>query len=101
MHTYLATSGEFAKTTRHGRYGDAVEELDWGIGELTKTLDRLGFLNNTLIYFTSDNGGHLEEVNHKGELEGGYNGIYRGMNYELLQSDYKPTSYNTKACLAL
>jgi len=30
-------------------------QLDWCVGELTKTLDRLG-LANTLIVFCSDNG---------------------------------------------
>nr|KAG5711998.1 hypothetical protein BaRGS_026439 [Batillaria attramentaria] len=26
----------------HGPYGDAVEEMDWGVGQVRNTLDRLG-----------------------------------------------------------
>ncbi len=40
-----------------GRYGDFIMELDWMVGEVLKTLDDLGIADNTLILFTSDNGG--------------------------------------------
>jgi Sulfatase len=53
--------------------------MDWGVGQIVNCLERLGVLNNTLIYFTSDNGGHVEEIDHEtGRREGGWNGIYRG-----------------------
>ncbi|XP_055956788.1 steryl-sulfatase-like isoform X1 [Patella vulgata] len=78
VHTYLNTTKEFRGRNKHGRYGDAVEEMDWGVGEILDTLDRLNLVDNTLVYFTSDNGGHLEERNADGEVHGGYNGIYKG-----------------------
>ncbi|KAK3593051.1 hypothetical protein CHS0354_007836 [Potamilus streckersoni] len=77
-HTFLATAKEFEGKSRHGRYGDAVEELDWGVGKILEALDRLSIENNTLVYFTSDNGGHLEEKGVNGEVDGGYNGILLG-----------------------
>ena len=41
-------------------------------------LDELKLANNTLVYFTSDQGAHVEEVSPKGEVHGGSNGIYKG-----------------------
>ncbi|KAK6182086.1 hypothetical protein SNE40_009850 [Patella caerulea] len=78
MHTYLDTAKAFVNRNKHGRYGDALEELDWGVGEILGALDRSNLADNTFIYFTSDNGGHLEERNADGEVHGGYNGIYKG-----------------------
>jgi arylsulfatase A-like enzyme len=34
-----------------------VEELDWSIGLLLDTIQELGLADNTLVFFTSDNGG--------------------------------------------
>ena len=39
-----------------GPHGDFIAELDFIVGDLTATLERLGVLENTLIVFTSDNG---------------------------------------------
>ena len=41
-------------------------------------LDELKLANNTLVYFSSDQGAHVEEVTVKGEVQGGSNGIYKG-----------------------
>lgn len=77
-HTFLAPSQKFAGRTRHGRYGDSVEEMDWGIGMILKALDDTKSRDNTLVYFTSDHGGSSFDIGPKGEMDGGYNGIYRG-----------------------
>ena len=39
------------------RYGDAVRELDYGAGVILKLLTDLGVASDTLVMFTSDNGG--------------------------------------------
>ncbi len=39
-----------------GPRGDAIVQLDWCVGEILRTLDRLGLAENTLVIFTSDNG---------------------------------------------
>ena len=77
-HAFLAPSQKFAGRTRHGRYGDCVEEMDWGIGMILKALDDTNSRDNTLVYFTSDHGGSSFDIGPKGEMDGGYNGIYRG-----------------------
>ncbi len=59
--------GESAK----GPYGDAVEEIDWSVGEILAALERLGLDERTLVIFTSDNGG-------SGRQGAGSNGTLRG-----------------------
>ncbi|XP_073918920.1 steryl-sulfatase isoform X3 [Castor canadensis] len=78
VHTALFSSKEFAHKSKHGRYGDAAEEMDWSVGQILNVLDELGLANDTLVYFTSDHGAHVEEVTTKGEIQGGSNGIYKG-----------------------
>lgn len=38
-------------------YGDAIREIDDGVGQILNTLNRLGIAQNTFVFFTSDNGG--------------------------------------------
>ncbi|KAM7328972.1 hypothetical protein ACRRTK_010585 [Alexandromys fortis] len=78
VHTAHFAAPKFAGRSRHGVYGDSVEELDWSVGQILDALDRLGLVNDTLVYFTSDHGAHLEEVSEEGEMHGGSNGIYKG-----------------------
>ncbi|XP_035460369.2 arylsulfatase D isoform X3 [Scophthalmus maximus] len=78
VHSPLFETPAFAGKSRHGCYGDNLEEMDWIIGKLTETVDSLGLANNTLMYFTSDHGGHLEDANSRIGQSGGWNGIYKG-----------------------
>ncbi|KAM7375002.1 hypothetical protein PAMA_014203 [Pampus argenteus] len=77
VHTAMFASASFRGTSRHGIYGDAVHEVDWSVGEIMQTLDRLSLRENTLVYLTSDQGAHLEEISAGGEVHGGWNGIYK------------------------
>ncbi|XP_043853852.1 steryl-sulfatase isoform X1 [Dromiciops gliroides] len=78
VHTALFSAKEFVGKSKHGMYGDAVEEMDWSIGQILKALDKKKLTNKTLVYFTSDQGAHIEEVTDKGDIHGGSNGIYKG-----------------------
>lgn len=49
--------------SRYGKYGDFVHELDWSVGQILHTLDRLKLADNTLVIFTSDNGGVVNPGN--------------------------------------
>ncbi|XP_069135168.1 N-acetylgalactosamine-6-sulfatase-like [Argopecten irradians] len=55
-HDPLYVSEKFYQTSRRGRYGDAVRELDYAVGEILKTLKKLNIDENTFVFFTSDNG---------------------------------------------
>ncbi|WP_299667919.1 sulfatase [uncultured Polaribacter sp.] len=55
-HVPLFASDEFINKSKRGIYGDVVEELDWSVGEILKTLKEQNISENTLVIFTSDNG---------------------------------------------
>lgn len=78
MHTAHFPSAKFTGKSKHGKYGDCIMELDYAVGQIIDHLEKLKIRDNTFIYFSSDNGGHLEEFNLKGEYEGGYNGEFKG-----------------------
>ena len=65
-HVPLAVSDKFRGTTKRGLYGDAVEEVDWGIGEILAILKKLDLEKDTLVMFMSDNGPWLIFGNHAG-----------------------------------
>lgn len=55
-HVPMFASPAFKGKSRAGIYGDAVEELDWSIGQVLATLREQGIAERTLVFFTSDNG---------------------------------------------
>jgi arylsulfatase A len=55
-HVPLFASENFKGKSRAGIYGDTVEELDWSVGQVLETLRKEGLAENTLVFFTSDNG---------------------------------------------
>ncbi|NXI59959.1 ARSD Arylsulfatase, partial [Chloroceryle aenea] len=77
VHTPLFTTAKFLGKSRHGLYGDNVEEMDWMVGRILDSLDKEGLKNLTFTYFASDHGGHLEARDGSAQL-GGWNGIYKG-----------------------
>jgi arylsulfatase A-like enzyme len=71
-HVPLFASEKFRGRSRRGLYGDAVEELDWSVGQIVETLAELKLEENTLVLFSSDNGGAVGLGRH-----GGSNGALR------------------------
>lgn len=55
-----------------------VEHLDHGIGKVIQALNETGLDKNTLIIFSSDNGGHLPSGALNGDLRGGKQDMYEG-----------------------
>ena len=55
-HIPLHVSDGFRGKSARGLYGDVVECMDWGVGEILKALDETGLADRTLVVFTSDNG---------------------------------------------
>ncbi len=51
----------FVGATSMGPRGDAIAQLDWSVGEVLSTLDRLRLAQDTLVLFTSDNGPVLDD----------------------------------------
>ena len=59
-------------------YSAMVVSLDNGVGEILKTLERLGLAENTLVIFTSDNGGSLPYGGSNGEFRGQKGTLFEG-----------------------
>jgi arylsulfatase A-like enzyme len=55
-HVPLHVSEKFAGKSAGGLYGDVIECIDWGIGQILDALRAQGIDGRTLVVFTSDNG---------------------------------------------
>jgi len=55
-----------------------IEHMDKGIGDVLKALEDTNQLNNTLIIFTSDNGGHNPSLANNGPYRDGKQSVYEG-----------------------
>lgn len=80
-HIPLFASDDFLGTSKRGLYGDVVEEIDHGVGQIVHTLKEIGIAENSLIVFTSDNGPWLPYEEHSGSaglLRGGKGTTWEG-----------------------
>ena len=90
IHVPRVPEARFVGKSQCGIRCDAIEELDWSVGQIMATLDRLKLANKTLVVFSSDNGpvvddgyddGSTEALgDHKpaGVLQGGKYSMYEG-----------------------
>jgi arylsulfatase A-like enzyme len=80
----------FVGTSGMGPRGDVIIEADWCVGELMKTLEEEGILENTLIIFSSDNGPVLNDGYYDEAVEklGDHrpSGPLRGGKYSLFEA---------------
>ncbi|MFP4069879.1 MAG: sulfatase family protein [Opitutales bacterium] len=72
-------------------YGEFLVELDWSVGEILAALERKGMAENTLVIFTSDNGGawcytHVDYAERDGHC---VNGPLRGQKTELYEGGHR------------
>ena len=56
IHVPRVPNPQFAGKSGMGPRGDAILEMDWAVGEITKKLESLGLTEKTIVIFTSDNG---------------------------------------------
>jgi arylsulfatase A len=89
LHVPRMPHERFQGTTKLGFRGDSIAEFDWSVGELMKTLDRLGLAEKTLIVLCSDNGPVMDDGYKDGALEqrGDHRagGPYRGGKYSVYE----------------
>jgi arylsulfatase len=75
-HIPLHASAPFRGKSNLGLYGDVVEEIDWSVGEILRTLEANGQRERTLVFFTSDHGPWFQGST--GNLRGRKGGVYEG-----------------------
>jgi len=61
IHHPFTPGAKFKGSSEAGRYGDFIQEFDWMVGEVMRTLDELKLRDKTLIILSSDNGGMLNQ----------------------------------------
>lgn len=93
-HNPITPSAETAGTSAAGPYGDWIHELDRSVVAILEALDRKGFAENTLVVFTSDNGGVTgdkpgspQEIAQTAGLK--INGDLRGRKHSVWEGGFK------------
>jgi arylsulfatase A-like enzyme len=80
-HLPWSASSGFAGKSEYGPYGDAVEEIDWSVGNVVECLSRHGLEKDTVVVFASDNGPELATPapgGSTGGLRGGKGSAWEG-----------------------
>ncbi len=89
LHVPRIPHERFQGKTKLGFRADSIIQLDWCVGELMKTLDRLNLAEKTLVVFCSDNGPVLDDgykddaIEKIGKHRSG--GIFSGGKYSVLE----------------
>ncbi len=77
-HEPLVASAAFAGTSQYGLYGDVVEELDSGVGQVLAAISSAGLDPSTLSLFLSDNGPSTGLGGSTGPFRGAKSRVYEG-----------------------
>jgi arylsulfatase A-like enzyme len=79
-HSPIVPSANFVDKSGLNPHGDFCMESDWAVGEVLKTIDQLGLLENTIVIFTADNGTSPQAKLAQMQEQGHYSSwIYRGL----------------------
>jgi arylsulfatase A len=92
VHRPIAPNPAFEGKSRFGTYGDFIHELDGSVGQVLATLDRLKVADNTLVIFTSDNGGVIAPTpEHAAAQKAGLkvNGPLRGKKHDIWEGGFR------------
>jgi arylsulfatase A-like enzyme len=93
IHVPRVPHPRFAGHSPHGTRGDVIEQLDASVGEILAALDRTGLAANTLVIFTSDNGGVVDDGYQDGSATdtSGHrpNGALRGFKGALFEGGHR------------
>ena len=91
LHVPRMPHERFQGKTSQGFRGDSIVQLDWCVGQLMETLDRLKIAEQTLVIFCSDNGPVLDDGYRDDATEklGNHRpaGPYGGGKYSVLEGD--------------
>ena len=82
-HKPIATDIKFSQlyeghSEKEQTYFGNITQLDYALGQIMKTLDELEIAQNTLLFFTSDNGPLIPEGGSTGSLRGAKRSDYEG-----------------------
>lgn len=67
VHTHVTPHEKFRGTSALGQFGDYINELDTHVGEIMAALKELGLADDTILIFSSDNGGQQNDHSSAGK----------------------------------
>ncbi|MFA6591983.1 MAG: arylsulfatase [Bacteroidales bacterium] len=89
IHVPRVPNERFVGKSGLGARGDAILSLDWSVGQIMSTLNRLGLDENTMVILSSDNGAVIDDgyQDRAVELLGDHRamGIFRGGKYSIFE----------------
>ena len=90
VHLPSFASRQFKGSTNAGPHGDFINELDYIVGQLMATLEKLGKANSTVVMFSSDNGPETTSVIHM-RANYGHDGArpWRGMKRDQWEGGHR------------
>jgi arylsulfatase A-like enzyme len=92
VHEPITPSAKFTGS-KFGKYGDFIHELDWSVGQILAALDKHKVAKDTLVIFTSDNGGVVREQNPSAgpAMKAGLkiNGMFRGGKHDIYEGGFR------------
>lgn len=94
VHQPVTPSANAKGTSAAGSYGDWVHDLDSSVGRILEVLDRNNLSNNTLVIFSSDNGGVLKTSGDDPEAKAyqaglRVNGDWRGRKHSVYEGGFR------------
>jgi arylsulfatase A-like enzyme len=95
VHNPITPDKDLAGKSAAGPYGDWIHELDQSVGRILATLDKMGATKDTLVLFTSDNGGVFRPENERllqtTAIKAGLkiNGTFRGSKHDVWEGGFK------------
>lgn len=90
VHVPRVPHPRFRGTSPVGTRGDAIHELDDAVGTMLAALDRLKLADNTLVIFTSDNGGVMDDgYEDVGKFDYHPNAPWRGTKGTLFEGGHR------------
>lgn len=93
-----------AATPTSASFADAVQEMDWIVGQILKSLADEDIVNNTMVWFTSDNGPWVAEQDcsgSKGPFQGQWSREHVPLNCTACPQSYvpRPTPSRPRRCV--
>jgi arylsulfatase A-like enzyme len=95
VHELVTPSARTSGSSQAGPYGDFIHDLDLSAGRILDTLEKIEAVENTLVIFTSDNGGVVAEKSksnsQKQAMDAGLkiNGSLRGGKHDVWDGGFR------------
>ena len=91
VHNPFTPGEKLRGSSNCGPYGDYIHDCDHSVGEIMDALAYSGVLDNTIVIFTSDNGGKIGGIEEKQARNAGLsiNGDFRGDKHSIWEGGFR------------